>query len=197
MRSILCSFTGSESGTLLQSGEVSRTARSSAQDAATLLLIVAVFLVFILWVYLRTRSRLDAQRQLEAKAQADFERRMSQEFSAAAAAAADKEGTPPHASAADQSWIAPARERLIGRLREINLLLSEEGECKLPDCPRESRMIRLRDQRIALIVPFADSRKFVQDNYKRFDLFFLLLNKDETAVLQRYQDYVVEKLHLI
>jgi hypothetical protein len=171
-------------------------ATSEARDAITLLAIVAIAAGLLVLTFLWARRRLAAQREREGLAQAEFERRIAHEFSAASLKPVPpkEHNAPLTAAQAVQSWIAPAREQLLARLREAQLLLSDEGECTLPGCPPESRTVRLRDQRVALIAPFTDSSEFVRANYKRFDLFFLLVSEQETVVLQRYQDYVADKL---
>ena len=87
-----------------------------------------------------------------------------------------------------------SREKLISRLIEANLFHSDEGDCKLHGCPQPSRIVRLKDKRLALILPFDNSADFVKNNLKRFDIFFLILNENESAVIQKYQDFIVEKI---
>jgi hypothetical protein len=163
-------------------------------DAGSLLLLLTIGLARVALIYLHIRRKVVGQREREALAAEEFERRTRSEFAAASAKSAAPE-TPkaaPSPVRGSASWVVPARERLIQQLRQANLLLAEEGVCTLPGCPAESKLIRLRDQRMALIAPFTDSTEFLKNNYKRFDLVFLLLSENETRVLQRYQDFVAE-----
>jgi hypothetical protein len=197
MRSVILPLITSSPNSLKEAGESSPAAIGFATgDLLGIAVILAIGGAMLLWAYLWVRHRLAQERELEEQAQAEFMRRATEECAVASAKPSVPEGkdAASNAAVAEAAWVVPSRERLIARLREANLLLSEEGVCTIPGCPAESKIIRLRDQRLALIVPFLDAHEFVKHNQKRFDVFFLLLSENETAVLQRYQDYVAENL---
>ena len=85
---------------------------------------------------------------------------------------------------------------LINKLEAGGLCVGTEGPISLGQGGAQGQIIRLRDNKIALILPSYQSEQFLAQHARRFDLLFVLLSGDQALVIQRYQDFVADRMSL-
>lgn len=83
---------------------------------------------------------------------------------------------------------------LIRKLQAGGLYTGTEGTISLGQGGAQAQIIRLQENKIALIVPSYQSEQFLAQYAKRFDFLFVMLSGDQVLVIQRYQDFVADKM---
>ncbi len=178
----------------------------------SLLLVISIFILVVGIVLLIVRWFLGQQREEVASA-ARFEGQMLREFGGGsgptaeprlhtALGAATQQGpaddhSPPVPQAPpgpDKADMDRATAELIKKLQAGGLYTGTEGTISLGQGGAQAQIIRLQENKIALIVPSYQSEQFLAQYAKRFDFLFVLLSGDQVLVIQRYQDFVADKV---
>jgi hypothetical protein len=170
---------------------------------------VMLFVGAIVWVVRKIRERkAEEKRVLEA-----FQKELEKEFSPSSPPAGEINPLPPTTpvteappplqapveSPAPTAAPQPARatvERVISRLRDAGLFISDEGSYKLLDPSGSSVMVRLAKNKTALIVPRFESEHFIFEAMRRFDYIFLIIGEERTIVLNTMEDYLADRWEL-
>lgn len=163
----------------------------------------------IAWMVRKIRERkAEEKRALEA-----LQKEMEKEFSPSSPPAAEINPLPPTTpvtgappppqapvvSPAPTAAPQPARtavERVISRLRDAGLFISDEGSYKLLDPSGSSVMVRLAKNKTALIVPRFESEHFIFEALRRFNYIFLIIGEERTIVLHKMEDYLADRWEL-
>jgi hypothetical protein len=163
----------------------------------------------IVWIVRKIRER----KAEEKMALETFQKEMEKDFSPSSPIAAEINPLPPTApvtevpplpqapvvSPAPTAAPQPARaavERVISRLRDTGLFISDEGSYKLLDPSGSSVMVRLAKNKTALIVPRFESEHFIIQAMRRFDYIFLIIGEERTIVLNKMEDYLAARWEL-
>ena len=185
------------------------------KDPANLIILgftgfVLFFVGGIIWVVRKLRER-KAEEKMALEA---FQKEMEKEFSPSPAPAAEINPLPPTTpvteapppplqapvvSPAPTAAPPPARatvERVISRLRDAGLFISDEGPYMLLDPSGSSVMVRLAKNKTALIVPRFESEHFIIQAMRRFDYIFLIIGEERTIVLNKIEDYFADRWEL-
>jgi len=187
--------------------------------ANVIILVFTGFVMFfvgaIVWVVRKIRER-KAEEKMALEA---FQKELEKEFSPSPLTAAEinplpptalETGAPPPLQAPVQSLAPvvspaptaapqPARatvERVISRLRDAGLFISDEGSYKLLDPSGSSVMVRLAKNKTALIVPRFESEHFIFEALRRFNYIFLIIGEERTIVLNKMEDYLADRWEL-
>ncbi len=88
------------------------------------------------------------------------------------------------------------QEQLIALLREAELYEATEGPYRILDPSGESILIRLKQNKTALIVPRFESEHFVLQALKRFDYVFLVAVGHHVIVLNKYSDFIAAQFNV-
>ncbi|MCX7001317.1 MAG: hypothetical protein NT106_13645 [Candidatus Sumerlaeota bacterium] len=170
---------------------------------------VIFFFGAIVWVVRKIRER----KEEEKRALEEFQKEMEKDFSPSSPTAAEinplqpttpvtEAPPPPQApvvSPAPTAAPQPARaavERVISRLRDAGLFISDEGPYMLLDPSGSSVMVRLAKNKTALIVPRFESEHFIIQAMRRFDYIFLIIGEERTIVLNKMEDYLADRWEL-
>ena len=183
----------------------------------SLLLFISIFILVVgiaLLIVRRFIGFLEQQRE-EAATAARFEGQVLREFSGASGPKAEPslhmapaaavqqvpagEHSPPVPQAPSGSKKADmdrATAELIRKLQAGGLYTGTEGTISLEQGDAQAQIIRLQDNKIALIVPSYQSEQSLAQYAKRFDFLFVMLSGDQVLVIQRYQDFVADRMSL-
>jgi len=181
----------------------------------SLLLVISIFVLVVgiaLLIVRRFLGFLEQQREEEASA-ARFERQVLREFDGGsgpaaeprlhmAPAAAAQQGpaddhsppVPQAPSGSEKVDMDRATAELIKKLQAGGLYTGTEGTISLEQGDAQAQIIRLQENKIALIVPSYQSEQFLAQYAKHFDFLFVMLSGDQVLVIQRYQDFVADKI---
>lgn len=181
----------------------------------SLLLFISVFILVVGIVLLIVRHFLrflEQQREEEALA-SGFERQMLREFGGGSGPTAEprlhtalgataQQGpaddhsppVPQASSGSEKADMDRAVTELIRKLQAGGLYTGTEGTISLGQGGAQAQIIRLQKNKIALIVPSYQSEEFLAQYAKRFDFLFVLLSENQVLVIQRYQDFVADRM---
>ena len=177
----------------------------------SLLLIICIILLaagVVLWIVRIVRRYVVQQREAAASA-ARFEGEMAREFGGTSGPMSHADASPlvhqlvanDHVSSELQPPSHPeeldmehATAKLIKKLQAGGLYIGMEGTISLGQGSLQGQIVRLRDNKIALIVPSVQSEQFLAHHARRFDFLFVLLNSDQVVVIQKYQDFVADRM---
>jgi len=179
----------------------------------TLVATISVFVIFIVgtitWIIRKIRERkAEEKRALE-----EFMMEMEEEFSSSPPPAAEIIPLTPHAPVSEAlqplqaSAVSPSPtvvpqsprtsvEKVISRLRDAGLFISDEGSYKILDPSGTSVMVRLAKNKTALIVPRFESEYFIHQAMRRFDYVFIIISEERTIVLNKIEDYLSSRWEL-
>lgn len=178
----------------------------------SLLLVISIF-ILVVGIVLLIVWRFPEQHREEAASAARFERQVLREFGGGsgptaepplhmAPAAAAQQGpaddhsppVPQAPSGSEKADMDRATAELIKKLQAGGLYTGTEGTISLEQGDAQAQIIRLQENKIALIVPSYQSEQFLAQYAKHFDFLFFMLSGDQVLVIQRYQDFVAEKM---
>ena len=181
----------------------------------SLLLVISIFILVVgiaLLIVRRFIGFLEQQREDEASA-AGFERQMLREFGGGSGPTAEprlhtalgataQQGpaddhsppVPQASSGSEKADMDRATAELIRKLQAGGLYTGTEGTISLGQGGAQAQIIRLQENKIALIVPSYQSEQFLAQYAKRFDFLFVLLSGNQVLVIQRYQDFVADRM---
>lgn len=179
-----------------------------------LLLVVCVVILAAGIALLIVRRVLEQQRE-EAASATIFEREMLREFGAADGEAAAPDADMVHAAAAQQEAavedsptvaqpppttaevdVCGGMAALIKKLQAGGLYIATEGTIPLGESGAQAQIVRLQENKIALVIPSYQSEELLAHYARRFDFLFVLLNDDQVFVVQKYQDFIADRMSL-
>lgn len=179
--------------------------------------ILLLFLIVVLWLRAKTRSTeimlFDAERK--------FEREMFDEFKQESQAL-PAESTPsrpsplidnqPISPGVTSAGLMPAAahasnssardafdvlaEKVCSRLEAAGQLQSREGPLMLSDSDTRGLMIKLRGDKLALVIGDWESEKFYRRQLNRFEVIFVARDADNITVLQNMPRYMGDRASL-
>jgi hypothetical protein len=87
-------------------------------------------------------------------------------------------------------------DMVIQKLKDAGSFKSSEGPCFPVDPSGECLVIRLKKDKMAMIIPRFESEYFILQAIKRFDYVFLVVKGDEILVLNKYSDFIAGNIQI-
>jgi type II secretory pathway pseudopilin PulG len=180
----------------------------------TLLLAISliVLLIGIILLVLRRVRRFVELQADQAASALRFEGSMLQEFGGVsrqtgdmASPATEQTGSVDELRGAGRMKPSPGCERaeleravaeLIKKLQASGIFVGTEGTVSLEQGDAQAQIVRLQENKLGLIIPTDDSEELVGQDAKRFDYIFVVPGNDQVLVIQKYQDFIADKIPL-
>jgi len=188
--------------------------RSLPFEILSIAIFVAMAVAIVVWVVVITRRRIEernirekeAAMLLEAEVTSLIARRQGDATPSAPVAPRESEvGKPqletggasvPAVAAEPPAAAAQSVEAILAKLRSGGLLVGVEGAVYLSDGRSEGKIVRLRDGKMAVVLPCLESAEFLARQIKRFDLCIVALGGDQVCVISPLGTYIADQISI-